>query len=238
MGKNKLQKFREMQSFHRVYQPDFEDVYKKDYRLKGAWSREVFDNAHPITLELGCGKGEYTISLARRFPERNFIGIDIKGARIWRGAKTAQEETLENVAFLRTRIELILSFFSRDEVEELWITFPDPQEKRRRRKKRLTGPRFLNLYRHFLVDNGTIHLKTDNDVMYQYTAQLARHNGLEIVAETNDLYHSDFLDDIRAIQTTYEKQFLGEGTSINYIAFRLPRQKMITYLPEDDRYER
>ncbi len=234
MGKNKLQKFREMKSFHRVFQPDFEEVYKKDYRLKGAWSHEVFDNAHPITLELGCGKGEYTISLARRCPERNFIGIDIKGARIWRGAKTAQEEALKNVAFLRTRIELILSFFGRDEVEELWITFPDPQEKRRRRKKRLTGPRFLNLYRQFLVDNGTIHLKTDNKLLYRYTQRLARHNNLEILYETDDLYASDMADDLRTIRTQYESQYLEEGKTILYLAFRLPRKQEIQDLPDED----
>jgi tRNA (guanine-N7-)-methyltransferase len=223
-----------MQSFHRVYQPDFEDVYKRDYRLKGAWSREVFDNAHPITLELGCGKGEYTISLARRFPERNFIGIDIKGARIWRGAKTAHEEALENVAFLRTRIELILSFFSRDEVEELWITFPDPQEKRRRRKKRLTGPRFLNLYRQFLVDNGTIHLKTDNDRLYRYTFRLAEYNNLEILHRADDLYASDIADDLRTIRTHYESQYLEEEKTIHYLAFRLPRERMILELPDEE----
>lgn len=234
MGKNKLQKFREMHSFHRVYQPAFEDVYKKDYRLKGAWSREVFNNAHPITLELGCGKGEYTISLARRFPERNFIGIDIKGARIWRGAKTAHEEALENVAFLRTRIELILSFFSRDEVEELWITFPDPQEKRRRRKKRLTGPRFLNLYRQFLVDNGTIHLKTDNDMLYRYTLSLAEYNNFEIVHRADDLYVSDIADDLRTIRTHYESQYLEEKKTIHYLAFRLPRERMIEELPDEE----
>ena len=234
MGKNKLQKFREMQSFHRVYQPDFEEVYKKDFRLKGAWSLEVFDNARPITLELGCGKGEYTISLARRFPERNFIGIDIKGARIWRGAKTAQEEALENVAFLRTRIELILSFFSRDEVEELWITFPDPQEKRRRRKKRLTGPRFLNLYRQFLVDNGTIHLKTDNDMLYRYTLRLAEYNNLEILHRADDLYASDIADDLRTIPTHYESQYLEEEKTIHYLAFRLPRERMVLELPDEE----
>ena len=234
MGKNKLQKFREMQSFHRVYQPDFEDVYKKDFRLKGAWSREVFDNAHPITLELGCGKGEYTISLARRFPERNFIGIDIKGARIWRGAKTAQEEALENVAFLRTRIEMILSFFSRDEVEELWITFPDPQEKRRRRKKRLTAPRFLNLYRQFLVDNGTIHLKTDNDMLYRYTLRMAEYNNLEILHRADDLYASDIADDLRTIRTHYESLYLEEEKTIHYLAFRLPRERVIEELPDEE----
>lgn len=226
-----------METFDRVFQPEFEAVFNRDFHLKGRWATSVFDNNHPVLLELGCGKGEYTLGLAQMHPGKNFIGVDIKGARIWKGAKTANERSMKNVAFLRTRIEFIESFFGEAEIEEIWITFPDPQLKKRRNKKRLTGPRFLNHYRAFLKDRGIVHLKTDNDVMFQYTAQLARHNELEIVAETNDLYHSAFLDDIRSIQTTYEKQFLGEGTNINYIAFRLPRQKMITDLPEDERNE-
>ena len=226
-----------METFDRVFQPEFEAVFNKDFYLKGRWASSVFDNNRPVVLELGCGKGEYTLGLAELHPGKNFIGVDIKGARIWKGAKTANECSMKNVAFLRTRIEFIESFFGEGEIGEIWITFPDPQLKKRRNKKRLTGPRFLNHYRTFMKDRGIVHLKTDNDVMFNYTAQLARHNGLEIVAETDDLYHSAFLDDIRSIQTTYEKQFLAEGTNINYIAFRLPRQKEITDLPEDDRYE-
>jgi len=226
-----------METFERVFQPEFEEVFNRDFRLKGQWAGSVFDNDHPVLLELGCGKGEYTIGLAERYPGKNFIGVDIKGARIWKGAKTANERSLENVAFLRTRIELIESFFGPDEVDEIWITFPDPQLKRRRNKKRLTGPRFLNRYRTFLKDHGIVHLKTDNDVMFRYTAQLARQNGLEILAETDDLYQSEILDELLSIQTTYEKQFLSEGSSINYIAFRLPRNTVIRDLPEDDDHE-
>jgi tRNA (guanine-N7-)-methyltransferase len=163
--------------------------------------------------------------------------VDIKGARIWKGAKIANEHFMKNVAFLRTRIEVIESFFGTTEVDEIWITFPDPQLKRRRNKKRLTGPRFLNHYRTFLKDRGIVHLKTDNDVLFSYTARLARQNGLEIITETGDLYHSAILDDTLSIRTTYEKQFLSTGTNINYIAFRLPRQVVITDLPEDDQYE-
>mgnify|MGYP006302084811 CR=1 FL=1 len=234
MSKNKLQKFREMKSFHRVFQPAFEEVFHNDYPLKGTWSEEVFSNGHSLTLELGCGKGEYTVNLAARFPERNFIGIDIKGARIWRGAKTANEQSLLNVAFLRTRIEMITSFFRQDEVDEIWITFPDPQEKKRRRKKRLTGPRFLNLYRQFLKDNGLVHLKTDNRLLYQYTLELARHNNLDIIQHTDDLYGSGMADEILSIRTFYESQFLEEGKKIHYLSFRLPREVTITDLPEDD----
>ncbi len=226
-----------METFDRVFQPEFEAVFNRDFHLKGRWAASVFDNNHPVLLELGCGKGEYTLGLAAMHPGKNFIGVDIKGARIWKGAKTANERSMKNVAFLRTRIEFVESFFGEAEIEEIWITFPDPQLKKRRNKKRLTGPRFLNHYRAFLKDRGIVHLKTDNDVLFQYTLQLARHNELEIVAETNNLYHSVFLDDIRSIQTTYEKQFLAEGTSINYIAFRLPRHKTITDLPEDERNE-
>jgi tRNA (guanine-N7-)-methyltransferase len=197
----------------------------------------VFNNDHPVLLELGCGKGEYTVGLARQYPGKNFIGVDIKGARIWKGAKIANEGGLENVAFLRTRIEFIESFFGPAEIDEIWITFPDPQLKKRRNKKRLTGPLFLNHYRTFLKDRGVVHLKTDNDVLFRYTARLARHNGLEILAETGDLYHSAILDELLSIQTTYEKLFLSEGSNINYIAFRLPRQSVITDLPEADDHE-
>lgn len=223
-----------METFERVFQPEFEAVFNRDFHLKGEWAREVFDNDHPVLLELGCGKGEYTIGMATMFPGKNFIGVDIKGARIWKGAKTANERSMNNVAFLRIRIEFIESFFGRAEIEEIWITFPDPQLKKRRNKKRLTGPRFLNHYRTFLKDHGIVHLKTDNYILFRYTAQLARHNGLEIIAETDDLYHSALLDDPLSIQTTYEKQFLDEGSNINYIAFRLPQNAEIKDLPEDD----
>lgn len=238
MGKNKLERFREMRTFDRVFQPDFEEVFRKDHPLKGKWKQEVFRNDHSLTLELGCGKGEYTINLARKYPERNFIGIDIKGARIWKGARTANEQDLRNVAFIRTRIELINSFFSRNEVQEIWITFPDPQLKKRRNKKRLTAPRFLNQYREFLSDNGLVHLKTDNAVLYRYTHLLAMHNGLEISAATDNLYGSGLADEIRSIRTFYETRFLEEGAVIHYLAFRLPADSTINDLPEEETDER
>ncbi len=228
MGKNKLRKFSELETFERVFQPDFEEFFRKDFFLKGKWAKDVFKNSNPIILELGCGKGEYTVSQAVMHPEKNFIGIDIKGARMWRGAKTAKEKGLVNVAFLRIRIEFVEAFFSDGEIEELWITFPDPQLKTRRSKKRLTGPTFLNNYRKFMVDKGIVHLKTDNDLLYNYTHNIARTNGLEILKETNDLYKSDILDETLAIKTYYEKQFLAKGSNINYIAFRLPGETVIS----------
>jgi len=234
LSKNKLQKFKDMEAFERVIQPDFEEVFKKDYVLKGKWAEEVFHNSNPITLELGCGKGEYTVNLAKLYPERNFIGVDIKGARIWKGAKTANEMDLKNVAFLRTRIELIQSFFARNEIEEIWITFPDPQLKKKRNKKRLTGARFLNLYKGFLIDNGPVHLKTDSDVLHHYTSKLVEANRLKILQQSDDLYHSGFDDEVLRIKTFYENQFLDEGCKITYISFQLPSKGHIEEISDDE----
>ena len=172
MGKNKLSKWAEMENWDFVLQPGFDEIFGKDYRLKGKWKNDFFKNENPLVLELGCGKGEYTTGLAMRFPEKNFVGIDIKGARMWRGARTTFEHSLKNVAFLRTRIEFIRSFFGLAEVDELWITFPDPQMKIRRTKKRLTSPIFLNAYRAFLSPGGIVHLKTDNRQLYDYTLKV------------------------------------------------------------------
>jgi len=233
LGKKKLERFRELETFERVFQPPFEEVFGKDYRLKGRWRSGVFGNDHPLILELGCGKGEYTLGLARHYPERNFMGLDIKGARIWRGARTAHLEGLSNVAFLRTRIDFIRSFFAPAEVDELWITFPDPQEKKRRRKKRLTGAMFLNLYRELLRDGGLIHLKTDNPALYQYTLELARFNHLPVERFTADLYREGWNDETVSIQTFYESNFLKEGSRIHYISFRLPADREISELPHE-----
>ena len=231
MGKDKLKRFNELEGLHRVIQPDFEEVYQREYRLKGRWKQEVFGNDKPLVLELGCGKGEYTVGLARLYPEKNFMGVDIKGARIWKGAKTAHEEGLDNVAFLRTRIDFIRSFFDREEIDEIWITFPDPQEKKRRRKKRLTGDIFLNAYRHFLKDGGFVNLKTDNTGLYTYTLELAKFNELEIDWHTDDLYKTGRSDETVSIQTYYESRFRAEGLKIKYIRFRLPSRKEISELP-------
>lgn len=221
-----------METFQRVYQPAIEDVIDKDFYLKGQWAESVFKNTHPILLELGCGKGEYTINLAILEPDKNYIGIDIKGARMWKGAKTANEKELNNVAFLRTRIEFIESFFCEGEIDEIWITFPDPQLKKRRNKKRLTGSIFLNHYRTFLKDKGIVHLKTDNSVLFNYTCELAKYNKLEILNSTDDVYNSKLLDEKLSIKTSYEKLFLKEGSNINYISFQLAHETVIRELPE------
>ena len=221
MGKGKLNKFAEMRAFVNVFQPEFDEVFQKDFKLKGQWNKSFFKNENPIVLELGCGKGDYTVGLAERIPDTNFIGVDIKGARIWKGAKYAVENNLPNVAFIRTRIELIDSFFGGDEIHEIWLTFPDPQLKKRRNKKRLTGLRYFSLYQKFLRDDGIIHLKTDNAVLFDFTRDLIVHNNLEIIHSTSDLYHSDLEGPVRDIQTFYEKQFLEENLKIHYLCFRL-----------------
>lgn len=226
MGKNKLARWTELGSYDNVFQPAIKDVSGKDHPIKGRWNRELFKNENPIVLELGCGKGEYTVGLAKSFPENNFIGIDIKGARMWRGAKTANEQNLPNVAFLRTRIEFINSFFSEDEVDEIWITFPDPHPGGRNSNKRLTSPQFLNAYRQFLKDNGLIHLKTDNKELYNFTFDVLKKNDLEIIFSTRDV-HSEKTDNILSIRTHYEKIFMDAGQKINYISFRLNKDKNI-----------
>ena len=233
MGKKKLSRFRELESLERVFQPPLEEIFEKDYHLKGRWCRDVFGNNQPLILELGCGKGEYTVGLARSYPEQNFMGLDIKGARIWTGAKAANDEGLANVAFLRTRIDFINSFFSLEEIDEIWITFPDPQEKRRRLKKRLPGAHFPNRYRAFLKDGGLVHLKTDNRELYLDTLELIRFNELEVERNSADVYSEEWDDEIVHIQTYYEKRFLAEGTEINYIRFRLPAGKEIKDLSDD-----
>lgn len=233
MAKKKLSRFRELESFDRVIQPPFEEVFGRDYSLKGLWRREVFGNDNPLILELGCGKGEYTVGLARNYPEKNFMGLDIKGARIWTGAKMAQDEGLGNVAFLRTRIDFVNSFFARDEVDEIWITFPDPQEKKKRKKKRLSGAHFLNSYRSFLKNRGRIHLKTDNLELFQDTLELLRYNKLEVEVHSTDIYNEGWTDERISIQTYYEKGFLDRGNKINYICFRLPAEAVIRELPDE-----
>jgi tRNA (guanine-N7-)-methyltransferase len=219
VSKGKLFKFAEMETFPNVLQPAFEKVFKKDHELKGNWNKVFFKNSHPITLELGCGKGEYTVGMAQMFPERNFIGIDIKGARIWKGAKMALQEELSNVAFLRTRIDFITSFFASNEIDEIWITFPDPQLKKD--LKKLTSSRFLNRYSRFLKSGGTINLKTDSRELYDYTCSITSHNELQVLSKTDDLYQSHLNDDILSIKTFYESMWLEEGFKIHYIQFRL-----------------
>lgn len=219
MGKNKLQRFAEMETFDNVFQPTHKEVWEKNYHLKGNWNKEVFKNDNPIVLEVGCGKGEYSVGLARKFPNKNFIGIDIKGARMWRGAKTAIEEGLNNVGFIRTKAELLESIFEKGEISEIWITFPDPQMKKVR--KRLTGTRFLKLYSNLLSDDGIIHLKSDSNFLYEYTSYVIKENALAVDVDTNDLYNSGKADDILSIRTFYEQQFLDRGIPIKYLKFKL-----------------
>lgn len=211
MGKDKIRKFAEISTFENVHQLEDGLIYK------GKWASKHFGNDHPIILELACGKGEYTINMAKRFPEKNFIGIDNKGNRIWRGAKTALEEEITNVAFLRTQIENILDYFEKDEIAEMWITFPDPQPQLSREKKRLTFPKFLDRYKVILDPKGIMHLKTDNDQLHQYTVEVLTNSRYTILAETEDLYQSNFVDDILQIKTFYEKKYLAVGKEINYL---------------------
>lgn len=220
MAKNKLAKFSDMATYSNVFQYDFETLKEKGFPLKGKWDTH-FGNDHPIILELGCGKGEYTVGMAREFPGKNFIGIDIKGARMWKGATEALNEKISNAAFLRTRVELLRHFFAESEVSEIWITFPDPQMKKV--NKRLTSTRFMKEYGNVLREGGIIHLKTDSNFLYQYTREMIRENRLEVLLDTNDLYGSDLEDDILGIRTFYEQQWLDRGFSIKYIRFACPK---------------
>jgi tRNA (guanine-N7-)-methyltransferase len=227
VGKNKLARWAEMKSFKNTIEPPIEEVLSKDHPIKGNWNKVFFKNENPLIIELGCGKGEYTVGMAKRFPSNNYIGIDIKGARIWRGAKTALEDEILNVSFLRTRIEFINSFFSKNEVDEIWITFPDPHPKRNNSGKRLTSPYFLNSYQNFLIDDGIIHLKTDNKDLWNYTLEVVKKNHLKIVTSTDNLYSAEINNDILSIRTHYEKIFLKQGINICYLAFRLGKNKLI-----------
>ncbi len=231
MGKKKLQRFAELQDFENVVQAGAGEVYDRRHPLYGKWAAEFFGNPGPLVLELGCGKGEYTVELAKMFPETNFLGADIKGARMWKGAMHALDNNLNNAGFLRTRLELIPSFFAPDEIGEIWITFPDPQP--RKSRKRLTAPAFLNRYRGFLKREGIVHLKTDSYELYEYTLSVLEHNGLKVLKETSDLYGSGTICPVLSISTYYEKQFLEKGKPICYIKFRIDGSKTITEPDEE-----
>ena len=222
MGKNKLKKFDDLNNFSNVIQPKIEEL-KKDYLHKGLWRRNIFKNDNEICLELGCGKGEYTVGLAKLNPDINFIGVDIKGARIWRGAKTTNDENIENVRFLRTKIDFIDHFFTKDEVSDIWLTFSDPQPKRPR--KRLTSPLFIDRYKKILCPNGIIHLKTDSNLLYHYTLDEIKENNYKIIENSDNIYSelipraSEKLKETLSIQTFYESLWLKENKTIKYIAF-------------------
>jgi tRNA (guanine-N7-)-methyltransferase len=217
VGKNKLVKFAAMALFENVFQPDYQDLLDNGFPLKGNWSTGYFRNRAPIVLELGCGKGEYTLALAEKFPEMNFIGVDIKGARMFTGARQALRKGLQNVAFIRTKIENSDLLFGPGEITAIWLTFPDPQMKNAR--KRLTSSWFINRYQRFLVREGIIHLKTDSGFQYQYTLALAEQNGFRVPGNTPDLYRSELLDDILSIPTFYERQWMERGIPIKYLSF-------------------
>lgn len=213
MGKDKLKRFAEVDTFANVVQLDAGKPYK------GHWAKDFFKNDNPVVLELACGKGEYTVNLARLFPEKNFIGIDYKGNRIWRGAKTAIEDGVPNVGFLRIQIETLLEYFAPGEVDEIWITFPDPQPQISREKKRLTADRFLEMYKLILKPGGFVNLKTDNDGLHAYTAEKIAGHGLNLHVRTEDLYNSPHADEVLSIKTYYEKKYLADNKNINYLKF-------------------
>lgn len=213
MGKDKLRKFSEIDTFPNVYQLHLGKV------MKGKWAEDHFKNTQPIVLELACGKGEYAVNLAKLFPEKNFIGVDLKGNRIWRGARTGVDEGIQNLAFLRIQIEDILEFFAPGEIDEIWITFADPQPQESREKKRLTFPGFLEKYRTLLKPGGKVNLKTDNDGLYNYTCEKVEELKLVVHKNTNNLYHSDLVDEVLSIKTHYERIYLKHDKNINYIQF-------------------
>ncbi len=240
MSKGKLAKFADMEKYENVFQYPFSVVEHVPFDMQGRWREDYFHNDHPIVLELGCGKGEYTVGLARMFPDINFIGVDIKGARMWTGATQALNEGLGNVAFLRTNIEIIERFFSPGEVQEIWLTFSDPQMKNPR--KRLSSSFFMERYRKFLVDGGIVHLKTDSNFLFTYTRLMVEKNGLPMLLCTDDLYHFEQVDEatrqILSIHTYYENMWIERGLNIKYMKFRLPHEGLLeeseVEIPLDD----
>ena len=221
-SKNKLKRFKENETFTNVFQPTREEVVSNNFPLRGKWNADFFKNDHPLVLELGCGKGEYAVGLAKEYPDKNFIGIDIKGARFWRGAKTAVEDGLNNVAFIRTQIELIEHIFVQDEVDEIWITFPDPQIKYKRTKHRMTNTEFLQLYKKILKNDGIVNLKTDSEFMHGYTLGLLHGEGHEVLYANHNVYNNAGAPkEVIGIQTFYEKQYLEINKAITYIRFKI-----------------
>ena len=221
-SKNKLKRFNENETFANVIQPKRDELVNGEFNLKGQWNSSFFKNNNPLILELGCGKGEYTIGLAKKYPNKNFIGIDIKGARFWRGAKTAVEEGIENAAFLRTQIELIEYAFAEKEVDEIWITFPDPQIKYKRTKHRMTNSEFLERYKKILKPDGVVNLKTDSEFMHGYTLGLLHGAGHEVLYANHNVYKQEGSpEEVTAIQTFYESQYLEKNKAITYIRFKI-----------------
>lgn len=235
MGKNKLKKFADMERYNCVLQYPREELLRLGFPYKGKWNGDIFARQRPIVLELGCGRGEYTVGLARRYVDKNFVGIDIKGARMWTGASEVEREGVDNARFLRCEIENIDQFFAPTEVDEIWITFPDPQMKKTR--KRLTSTRFIEMYCRILKPGGVIHLKTDSPFLYEYTRRMVDVNGFEVLTCTDDLYASGLADPERSIKTYYEQQWLSRGKSIKLISFK-PTCEQDLQEPQEDDIER
>lgn len=218
MVRNKLDKFKENDNWTTIVQPG-KPIFEN---IKGNWNSRQFKNKNPIVLELACGRGEYSIGLAKIFPDKNFIGVDIKGPRIWRGGRLVEEENLNNVAFLRAIIQNIENFFENDEVDEIWITFPDPRPKGRDERRRLTSPRFLDIYNRIMKSGGWVHLKTDNSPLFEYSLEMvSNHGNSQDLVYTNNLYDSKMVDEHYNIKTTYERRYLNDGIPIHYLKFRL-----------------
>jgi len=221
-SKNKLKRFKENETFSNVVQPTRDELVNSKFKLKGHWREIIFKNNNPLILELGCGKGEYSVALAQKYPNKNFIGIDIKGARFWRGAKTAIEDNIPNVAFLRTQIELIDHAFAEHEVDEIWITFPDPQIKYKRTKHRMTNAEFLKRYKTILKPEGVVNLKTDSEFMHGYTLGLLHGAGHEVLYANHNVYKQEGSpEEVTSIQTYYESQYLEQNKAITYIKFKI-----------------
>ncbi|MBL6657433.1 MAG: tRNA (guanosine(46)-N7)-methyltransferase TrmB [Flavobacteriales bacterium] len=220
MAKNKLRKFSQMAEYSNVFQPTFEEL-KTGFKNKGQWKKDVFKNDNPLIVELGCGKGEYSVGLAKKYPNKNFLGVDVKGARMWKGATDANEENISNVAFLRTRIEFIEYCFANNEVDEIWITFPDPQIKKKRAKNRLTHPVFLERYSRILKKDGLIHLKTDSQFLHGYTLGIIEGNQRVLEDAEHDIYNAQLQRPDMSIKTHYENLFLDKDMPITYLRFRL-----------------
>ncbi|KAA6349408.1 tRNA (guanine-N(7)-)-methyltransferase [termite gut metagenome] len=225
MGKDKLQKFADMATFPHVFEYPYAKAEGIPFQMQGNWKQDFFRNNNPIVLELGCGRGEYTVELGKMFPNKNFIAVDIKGARMWSGASESLKTGMKNVAFLRTNIEIINHFFTKNEVSEIWLTFPDPQMKKA--TKRLTSTYFMERYRKFLLPSGSIHVKTDSHFLFAYTRYMIEENRLPIELITENLYHSGLKDDILSIKTHYEQQWMARGLNIKYVRFQLPKERVL-----------
>lgn len=221
MPKNKIRKFQENLTFPNLFQVEYHDLMANGFDMKGKWHKAYFKNENPIIIELGCGKGEYTVGLANKYPNHNYIGIDVKGARLWRGAKLSIEQNLTNTAFIRTQIELIDYYFAENEVSEIWVTFPDPHPKIHKANKRLISPRFLEIYKRIFNPEGIIHLKTDNLNLFEYCLEMIEKEKYTMIDNTKDLYNSNIEEDVKIIQTYYEMRYLSEGKKINYLKFSL-----------------